>query len=160
MKYILLILITALNSGCALNQIKYTAPAAGKIATINFKNNSMKILGIAFYETSKDCKGRRSTGAMSPNMEAAHKVIAGEELTFQYYLTDVGPASSGKQYCLMNLRFIPENEKTYTFNTGEDLFSCKWIMLDTTDPKKPLPVKLKSLPWNSVWDENSAFCKG
>lgn len=160
MKYMILIGLIIFNSGCALKQIKYTEPTSGKIATVYFKNSSMKALNIAFYETSKDCKGRRSTETILPNTEAVYKVIADKELTFQYHLTDEWQTAAGKQYCLMNLRFTPENGETYLFNTGEDFFSCKWIMFDSTDSKRLIPVKLKSLPWDAVWDENSAFCKG
>ena len=160
MRYTFLVLAIIFSSGCALKQIKYTEPVEGKIATITFQNNSMKNLGIAFYASSTDCKERKSTDVILPGTEAVYKVAADGELTFQYYLTDMGASSAERQHCLMNLRFSPENGKTYTFETAEDFFSCKWKLHDTSDPKSPVPVNLKALPWKAGWDENSAFCKG
>lgn len=160
MKYAFLVFVITFSSGCALKQIKYIEPTVGDIATITFQNNSMKNLGIAFYESSKDCKRRKNIDVILPGTEAAYKVAVKGELTFQYHLADMESSSAERQYCLMNLRFSPESGKTYTFETTEDFFSCRWKLHDTSDQKAPVPVKLQALPWKAGWDENSSFCKG
>ncbi|PVZ71829.1 hypothetical protein DC094_02035 [Pelagibaculum spongiae] len=105
-------------------------------------------LGLAFYEISKNCERRKSLPIIKPSEEVTHVVLADQELSFQY---SVGFSET---YCLLNLRFLPEDGHKYVFNAKSELFSCYWEMNDAT--KK---VSMEKREWLRGDTENSAFCK-
>ncbi|MFK7973755.1 MAG: hypothetical protein AB8B66_02680 [Rickettsiaceae bacterium] len=151
---IILVIVTLLLSGCALTPIPYAPPLEGPTATVNFQNNSHRDLEISFYKESDGCKGLQTTPVISPNTHATHVIYAGRPLTFEYYLLQFKQAGS---FCFMNLRFVPETNHNYLFQTTDNPFSCKWIMSDITQSKKPKTIKLEAL--QRLHGGDGSFCR-
>jgi hypothetical protein len=160
MKYLSVVLAAMLCTGCGLAAVKYVEPTGGPVATVHFQNNSDLTLKLNFYETSKDCKGRLTVDVpIVPQTSDSHVVAANTDVTFEYLLSDERPNTQGR-HCLFNIRFHPKDGRIYTFQTGATHFGCKVSMVDSTEPGKPTPVPLKTIPWDSKWGRASAFCEG
>lgn len=154
MRRLLIATIFPIFAGCA---VPYVAPTEGPAAVVRYKNNAQRKLEIAYFEISNGCQRRRRTDAIMPGTEAVHRTYANKEITFQYYLTNATGKGS-EEYCLANLRFLPVVNHEYTFVTSEDIGKCKWVMVDSTDKVKMVPVELKEKKWKRGMDENSSFC--
>lgn len=157
MKLLVCLVVFMLLVGCTTVEPKYIAPNDENVAFINFKNNSLKSLKIAYYEVSEKCQRRRYADVILPNTEATHKISANKNVTFQFYLTNFD-TSKHETSCLLNLRFQPKVNARYEINTVENLYSCKWIATDSTDPKSPIPLSLEAIEWKAGWGDDSSFC--
>jgi hypothetical protein len=132
----------------------YQAPESGPTATIHFKNTTQWELKVAYFATSKQCKGRRTTGIIPPTKEATHTVRAGDELTFEFHLTSVVTTF----YCRTNLRFTPEDGAKYFFVTFEERMRCKFRLANMSSGT-PEPVPLKVVEWTQGSNDEASFCK-
>jgi hypothetical protein len=154
MKKLLALSIAFALVGCAS---PYVPPTAGPSAKIRFVNDAQRNLQIAYFDTSANCVGRRTTQTILPTAEQEHIVRADADLTFQYYLTNHN-GTVGEQYCLMNLRFHPTAGGAYIFRTSEGANTCRWIMVDATDPGSLKPVPLQKILWRRGFAEGSSWC--
>jgi len=143
--------------GCTSVEPKYIEPSSEPTAYINFKNNSIKSLKIAYYEVSDGCQKRRHTDAILPDAEATHKIPANKQITFEFYLTNFS-TSKHEQSCLLNLRFQPKAAGKYTITASEDSISCRWIATDITNPENPKLINLETVNWKSGLGEDGSFC--
>ena len=157
MKSLLCLVASTVIVGCTTVEPKYIEPTNENVAHITFKNNSLKSLKVAYYEISEKCQKRRHANVILPNTEATHKISAGSNFTFQFYLTNFD-TSKHETSCLLNLRFQPKVNAHYEVDTVENLYSCKWLATDTTDPKNPIPVKFEAIEWKAGWGEDGSFC--
>lgn len=98
-------------------------------------------MDISYYDTSRNCEGKRYAGVISPGIDKEHIVRADQELTFRYHLINI----NDRRYCLTNLRFNPEAGNEYVFRTESDSVSCRWLMLNTTQSDNPTPEKLNEV---------------
>lgn len=146
--------------GCTTVEPKYIEPTNQNVAHITFKNNSLKSLTVAYYEVSEKCQRRRHANVILPNTEATHKISAGNNLTFQFYLTNYDTIfwKINETFCLLNFRFQPKVGARYEVDTVENLYSCKLLSTDNTDPKNPIPVKFEAIEWKAGWGEDGSFC--
>ena len=152
--YLVSVLSVFLMSGCTQH---YISPTSGPISKIRFVNHSDSKLQISYFDESTKCVGRRATETILPKAQSEHIVGAEREITFQYYLSDQKRGT--EQYCLTNLRFHPNSNRIYLFQTVQASKICGWSMSDVTVDGSPVLVPLTNAGWTRGFSDASSWCR-
>lgn len=155
-----LLAVITLN-GCALVQRPYVPPSSGDKANFRALSSSgLPFTGpIALFTDAKACRGRYFFHTQ-PGQTPITTIPAGAPFSIAFHQPLGGSMSTGYNYCVPIITFIPQSGRNYTaiVEIVKDGCNMSLEVADSFTDQHGTPEPFTYKEFSNGFDEDSSFC--